>query len=137
MTTQTAQSTQELLDDRYGRRSSTRRRIVGWSVVAVVAVGATLALGWSTVVQALDDVDVTDTGFAVVDEHSVTVSFQVTTPPGAAVVCALEAQDPEHGVVGWRVVEYPESPEHQRAFTESIPTLALATTGFVNSCWTP
>ena len=64
-----------------------------------------------------------------------TLGFQITAPRGAAVACALEAQDEEHGVVGWRVVELPASDLHARAFREVIPTTAPATTGFVNSCW--
>ena len=61
----------------------------------------------------------------------------LTLRRGEAVTCALEAQDTEHGVVGWRVVEYPADPAHTRAFSETIPTIAEATTGFVSSCWIP
>lgn len=128
-------TTQQLLDDRYGRRTSRRRRIWGWGVVAVVAVTATTALSWTTVARTISSVEAVDTGYNVADEHTVTVSFQISAPAGRAVACALEAQDEDHGIVGWRVVEYPASDELTRAFTEEIPTLALATTGLVNGCW--
>jgi hypothetical protein len=130
-------TTQQMLDERYGRRTSRRRRIVWWSIVGVLAVAATAALGWSTVARTLASVDVEDTGYLVVDERTVTVSFQVSAPAGQDIACALEAQDTEHGIVGWRVVEYPATDGPARAFTETIPTLALATTGLVNSCWVP
>lgn len=130
-------TTQALLDDRYGRTRSPRRRIALWSVVGVVAVGATVLLGWSTVSNSLSSVSVTETGYNVVDERTVTLDFQITSPVGEPVACAIEAQDEEHGTVGWRVVEYPASEDHSRAFSEKIPTLALATTGFVNTCWVP
>ncbi|CAH0240603.1 DUF4307 domain-containing protein [Microbacterium sp. Bi128] len=130
-------TTQAMLDERYGRTRSPRRRIALWSIVAVVALGLTGALGWTTVANSLASVTSTGTGFTVADAERVTVSFQITSPVGQPVACALEAQDEEHGTVGWRVVEYPASEEHSRAFTEEIPTLALATTGFVNSCWVP
>jgi hypothetical protein len=56
-------------------------------------------------------------------------------PIGRDVACALEAQDEEHGVVGWKIIEIAASEQHTRAFRESIPTVAEATTGLVNSCW--
>ncbi len=127
-------TTQDMLDERYGRTRSTGRR---WVRGAVAALGA-LVVGlfvWMTVANSLDAVDVDTTGFEVVDEHSVVLSFQFTAPVGRAVACAIEAQDEEHGVVGWRVVELPPSEAHVRAFRETIPTTAAATTGFVNSCW--
>ncbi|MCK6067752.1 MULTISPECIES: DUF4307 domain-containing protein [Microbacterium] len=130
-------TTQQLLDERYGRRRSRTRRVVGWVIVGVIAAALVIALGWSTVARTLNAVDVVGTGYDVADERTVTVEFQITAPPGAAVACALEAQDEEHGVVGWRIVEYPAAEAHERAFTETIPTVALATTGLVNSCWVP
>ncbi|MBW9120987.1 DUF4307 domain-containing protein [Microbacterium trichothecenolyticum] len=127
-------TTQEMLDERYGRRRSPLR---GWIIGAgiVVAVGLLGLFGWFTVRGSLNAVDSDTTSFEVVDEHSVMLGFQISSPPGAAVACAIEAQDEEHGVVGWRVVELPASDLHARAFREPIPTTALATTGFVNSCW--
>lgn len=130
-----ALTTQQMLDDRYGRRTSRRRRIIWWSVVAALAIAATAALGWSTIARSLNAVDVTGTGYNVADAHTVSVSFQITAPLGRDVACALEAQDEEHGVVGWRIVQYPASDQPTRAFTETLPTVALATTGLVNSCW--
>ena len=127
-------TTQDMLDERYGGRRSPGRRWI-LAVGGVLAVGAVVLFGWFTVQGALDSVDSDTTSFEVADEHSVTLGFQITSPPGAAVACAIEAQDEEHGVVGWRVIEIPASDVHARAFREVIPTTALATTGFVNSCW--
>lgn len=127
-------TTQQQLDERYGR---TRRRGSRWAVAggAALALTAVGALGWVTVSGSLSAVDVRATGFVVVDERTVLVEFQVSAPTGSAVACALEAQDVEHGVVGWKVVELPASDTPVRAFRETIPTVAEATTGFVNSCW--
>jgi len=127
-------TTQDMLDERYGRVRSPRRRwAIGLAIAGAVAVVG--LFGWFTVSDSLDAVDADTTGFEVVDEHSVTLSFQITAPPGRSIACAIEAQDVEHGVVGWRVVEYPVSDLHARAFREVIPTTAAATTGFVQSCW--
>ena len=127
-------TTQDMLDERYGRRRSPARRwLIGGAAVLGVALVA--AFGWFTVQGSLDAVDVDTTSFAIVDEHAVELGFQITAPPGRAVACAIEAQDEDHGVVGWRVVEIEASDTHARAFRELIPTTAEATTGFVNSCW--
>ena len=69
------------------------------------------------------------------DARTVVIDFQVTAPAGRDVACALEALDADHGVVGWRIVQLPASDQPARAFRESIPTVALATTGLVNACW--
>lgn len=123
------------LDDRYGRTRRGPRW--GWIVFGTIVVAAVGYFGWTTVSQSMDAVDTDTTGFQLVDEHSVTVQFQVTLRQGEAVTCALEAQDAEHGIVGWRVVQYPPDPAHTRSFSETIPTVAEATTGLVTSCWIP
>jgi len=130
-------TTQALLDDRYGRTRSPRRRIVGWTIVAVLALGAIGYLGYTTFTNSAASVTATDTGFTVIDDKTVSSSFQITAPVGKPVACALEARDEDHGTVGWRVVQYPASDDAVRAFSETIPTLSLATTGFVNACWVP
>jgi len=126
---------QEMLDDRYGR---TRRGARFWIVFAVVAITIAVAVtAWFALTSTSGTADARGTAFEVVDEHTVSVSFQVTAPAGSPVACALEAQDEEHGIVGWRVVEYPASGSHTRNFTETIPVLSPAVTGLVNSCWVP
>ena len=123
------------LDERYGRTRRSRRF---WVVFA--GVGIALAVGvvaWFAFSPAATSVDATTTGFELVSDHTVAVTFQVTAPAGSTIACAVEAQDEEHGIVGWKVVEYAGSAEHSRAFRESIPVTAPATTGFVNACWVP
>jgi hypothetical protein len=127
-------TTQDMLDERYGRTSSPRRR---WTIGVVIAVAAVLVglFAWMTVAGTLDDVDIDTTGFTVEDSRSVTIAFQISVPEGRSVACALEAQDEDHGIVGWKIVEYPASDLRARAFRESIPTTAEATTGLVSGCW--
>jgi Domain of unknown function (DUF4307) len=127
-------TTQQMLDERYGRTRTPARR---WVIGVAIAIGAAVVVlfGWFTVADSLDAVDADTTGFEVVDTHSVTLSFQIAAPPGRSVACAIEAQDEQHGVVGWRVVEIAAAESSTRAFREVILTTAEATTGFVNSCW--
>jgi len=126
-------TTADMLDERYGRARSPRR---AWGRAVAIAVAVLLVGGfaWMTVAGALDDVQAEGTAYTIEDD-SVTVSFQISVPAGRAIACAMEAQDEEHGVVGFRVVEIPASDQHTRAFRETIPTVAPATTGLVNSCW--
>jgi hypothetical protein len=126
-------TTQDMLDERYGRTRTPAERW-GIGIAAAVAVVLVVAFAWMTVSSTLDDVAAETTGFSV-EASAVTVSFQVTAPLGATVACALEAQDEEHGIVGWKIVEYAASELHTRAFRETIPLVGPATTGLVNSCW--
>jgi hypothetical protein len=127
-------TTQEMLDERYGRtrRPGTRWVLFGAVAVAIIAVGA---FAWMTIANSLSAVDADTTGFTIVDEHSVIVEFQMSAPVGATIACVVEAQDEGHGIVGWKVVEIDASDSRARAFRETVPTIAEATTGFVNSCW--
>ncbi|MFJ6651961.1 DUF4307 domain-containing protein [Microbacterium sp. NPDC091313] len=128
-------TTQQMLDERYGRVRSRRRRVIGWILVGAIAATAVVSLGWVTVARSIDSVDVAGLSYVVNDDHTVTIGFQLTATPGRDIACALEAQDEDHGIVGWRIVTYPAAQAHTQGFTESIPTVALATTGLVNSCW--
>ncbi|CAH0140915.1 MULTISPECIES: DUF4307 domain-containing protein [unclassified Microbacterium] len=127
---------QTKLDDRYGRTSRPWRRRVFWIGVTVFAAAAIAYLVWITLRNSLDDISIAETGYLVVDERAVAVSFQATPPSGVRFACAIQALDEDFGVVGWRVVEYDPFPETTRSFTERVPTLALATTGTVKECWT-
>lgn len=130
-------TTQQMLDERYGRAPSARARRLRL-VLAALGVAAGVAItAWFAFSGGTNTVEATTTGFDLADEGGVVVSFQVGAPAGTPIACALEAQDEEHGIVGWRIVEYPGSAELSRAFREVIPVTAEATTGFVNTCWVP
>ncbi|MBD3752585.1 MAG: DUF4307 domain-containing protein, partial [Micrococcales bacterium] len=78
------------LDDRYGRR---RARAPRWVVILgiVVAVAIIGWFGWMTVASSLESVDADATGFTVVDDRTVSLSFQITAPLDREVACILEA----------------------------------------------
>lgn len=125
-------TTAQQLDERYGRN---RRGRLPWIIGGAIAVLIVGAFSWMTVAQSMSSVDADDLGFVLVDEHSVELKFQVTGVQGKDVVCALEALDEEFGVVGWKIVEIPAGESHSKALSVSIPTVAEATTGLVNTCW--
>jgi hypothetical protein len=127
-------TTQEMLDDRYGRTHAARGRVWMWIGVGVAGIAAVAFLAWSAFATS-GNVDAVGTGYKVIDHRSVQVQFQLTAPVGSEVVCILEADDPEHGIVGWKVVKLAPSTDHMQAYSETIPTVAEATNGLVNTCW--
>lgn len=130
-------TTQQMLDERYGRVRSPHARLRAWIIGVIVAVAAVAILSWMAFGSSANTVDAKATAYSVVDARTVSVSFQVTAPAGSDVACILEADDEEHGIVGWKVVQLPTSTSHTHSFQEDIPTVALATTGLVNTCWVP
>lgn len=125
-------TTAQQLDERYGR---TRTRRTPWIVAGAVALLLVGVFGWMIVSQSMNSVDADDLGYELVDEHSVDVRFQVSGVQGKDIVCVVEALDEEFGVVGWKVVEIPAGDNHTQALSASVPTVAAATTGLVNTCW--
>lgn len=125
-------TTAQELDERYGR---TQRRRMPWIIGVAIALILVGAFSWMTVAQSMASVDADDLGFELVDEHSVNITFQVTGVQGKNVVCAVEALDEEFGVVGWKIVEIEAGDSHSQARSVTIPTVAAATTGLVNTCW--
>ena len=129
-------TTQEMLDERYGRRTRSRRsRVTTWVVTIVLVAAAVGVVSWLTFANSASSVDSDTTGFTVDDARSVSLRFQITAPVGSTVSCVLEADDEDHGIVGWKVVRYAASTTHTMARAEVIPTVGEATTGLVNTCW--
>lgn len=108
---------------------------MSWIIGGAIALIVIVIAAWMTVSQSINTVDADDLSYELVDEHSVTVSFQLTAIQGKHVVCAVEALDEEFGVVGWKIVEIPAGDSHMQQLSATVPTVAEATTGLVNSCW--
>lgn len=128
-------TTQQMLDKRYGRDHAGQSRIIAWAVGGGIAVAVVLLFAWMTLSDSANGVEVDSTSLSVDNPREMTLTFQVTAPPGSTLACAIEAQDEQHAIVGWRIAKYPASDARTRAFTESVPIIAPATTGLVNSCW--
>ena len=125
------------LDERYGRTPQRRRwnRRGVWAAAAAFAVVLTAWVIWAGVDQTTTSVDILDTGYKVVDERSVRVTWQITTTPGESAKCALQAQNESHAIVGWKLVDIAASDQRTRAFTEVVKTTELAVTGLIYRCW--
>ncbi|MFT4156443.1 MAG: DUF4307 domain-containing protein [Microbacterium sp.] len=125
-------TTAQELDERYGRARKRRTPLIIAIVVAALVVGA---FAWTTATRQMQSVDADDLGYDLVDAHSVTVRFQLTGVQGKDVACVVEALDDKFGIVGWKVVEIAATEEDAHALSVTVPTVAQATTGLVNTCW--
>jgi len=127
------------LDARYGRSSSTRRR-GRWIAVAVAASFVVVFAAW-VVFAAFDGdgakLESTDVGYTVLDDRAVDVQYTISTPPGAEVSCAVQAQNQKFSIVGWKVVHLPASSTYSTTYTTSLATSERAVTGLIYECWLP
>ncbi|GAB3613932.1 DUF4307 domain-containing protein [Humibacter ginsengisoli] len=123
---------------RYGRTARTRRRD-RWLLVALGVFIVVVVACW-TVWAGLDQVRgsgiTVDTGAnQVLDDQHVKVSYTVSSDAGASVACAIEAQDVDFTVTGWKIVQLPRSSQTTRSFTTTVRTMQPSVSGSVDSCW--
>ena len=123
------------LDARYGRRPP-RRRLLGVVVTAgVLVVAAVVWLLWAqpwTVSEFWKS-----TGYVIVDERAIEITWNVTLGEGQTAQCALAAQNDLRAIVGWKVVEVVGVAEPTQQLTETVRTTGLSDTGLAYRCWLP
>jgi len=128
-------ATAQVLEERYGRRRQRGLdRRVAWSLGGALVLAALvffIAVFW----QGGNSVESKVVHYTVVDAQSVTLDYEVTSEPGASVVCALEGLSPSFATVAWKIVELPESEQRTRRFTETLRTTSEATTATIRGCW--
>lgn len=122
---------------RYGRTAAGARKnrlvfIVSAAIFAVVLVAWVV---WAGLDSTGASFEAKDTGHSVVDQHSVSIDFTLTAPPGTSAACALQAQSETFAIVGWKVIEIPASTEFTRGFTQIVRTTDMAVTGLIYRCW--
>ncbi|WP_165069334.1 DUF4307 domain-containing protein [Marisediminicola senii] len=137
MAPQNAGAGDSALDARYGRTPERRKwnRRGAWAAAAgfVVVLGAWVI--WGGLDGTGSAVSTLDTGFEIIDENAVSVSWQVTLEPGDTAECAIQAQNDAHGVVGWKLVPITASDVRSRTYTEVVNTTEQAVTGLIYRCW--
>lgn len=126
---------QRVLEERYGRGRGRRvDRRFAWIAGAALVIAGVIVLGYLAA-QTREAVEFRDLAYTVVDERTVEIDFEVTAPPGSAVVCELEALSTSYAQVGWKMLELPVSEQRTRRFDEVLVTAGPATTGYIKSCW--
>lgn len=131
-----ATDTTAVLDARYGRTPQRRRDrmllIIGGAVFAVVLIAWVVWVGMDSNQESLG---VQDIAHSIVDDSSVTVTWQVSVKAGTAVSCAVQAQNEAHAIVGWKIVDLPASTTFNNRYKEVVRTSQQAVTGLIYQCW--
>jgi len=132
-------STQERLDERYGRTPGAERRTRTQMIIAgvIFAVVFTAWVVWGGLSGTNADLETRDLGYSAVTPTTIDVRWEVSTTPGDEVTCALQALNESFGIVGWRIVELGASTERTRMFVETIRTAEQAVTALPYRCWLP
>ena len=125
------------LDDRYGRTpGSTRRdRRLRWIAAGVFAVVLTAWVVWAGLDGVGPSIEARDTRHQIIDDNSISVTFEVSLPTGTASSCAVQALNETFTVVGWKVIDLPPSERYTRSLTEIVHTTELSNTGLIYRCW--
>lgn len=141
MTTETTDSSTgsstDHLADRYGRTPGRHRRdrVIGWVLGIGIALVFVVWVVWVAFDGTGATIEARDIGHKIVDDRTVSVTFEVSMPPGSASQCALEAQNQSHAIVGWKVIELDASDTYTRTFTTTVRTTEMSVTGLIKRCW--
>ena len=127
----------ERLAARYGVTPQRAARNKAWGWIAAGGFAAVLGawLWWGGVLETPSQLQVRDIGHTIVSETQVVVNYEVTTAPGTPIACAVQALNASYGIVGWSVVEIPESTQWTRVFDTTLRTSEPAVTGLLYECW--
>jgi hypothetical protein len=123
----------DLPADRYGRAASRRTRTIWIAAVAVVVVVAVGWFAWAAY-ESRSSATGTDVGFDVLDNATVTVTFDVTKPQDKTATCVVQALDSGFDVVGTSRVQVGPADAGVVRRTATVRTTNRATTAQVTSC---
>ncbi|TQL47287.1 uncharacterized protein DUF4307 [Homoserinimonas aerilata] len=125
------------IEARYGRTPAraARTRLVAWIVgLGFVAVFAAWVV-WVAFDGTSATIDARDIGHSIIDDSTVTVSFEVSMAAGTRAECALQVQNEQHAIVGWKIVDIPASEKYTQSMTETVRSTELGVTGLLYRCW--
>lgn len=122
---------------RYGRTAADGRRRLVVAVAAGIAVLAVVVawVVWVGLFAPTASLETRDIGYVTRSDATVDIRFEVTTPPGTPVSCALQALNAQFAIVGWKIVELPPGDDSTRAFVENVRVTEPAVTGLIYRCW--
>lgn len=125
------------LDARYGRTPHRRRRdrlilIIVGAFFTVVLVAWVI---WAGLDNGQASIGAQDIAHSVIDDSTVSVTWQVSVTEGTPVSCAIQAQNESHAIVGWKIVDLPASTSYNNRYKEVMHTSQRAVTGLIYRCW--
>jgi hypothetical protein len=132
----TGQTAGTRLDARYGRTRGRCIRARVWAVIAGTGVlVVTLAwVVWVGLASPSAELETRDLGYTLTKDTA-TATWELNSPVGKPVSCAVEALDEDKTIVGWKVVEVPASETRVRRLTETVRTSEPPVTGLIYRCW--
>jgi len=132
-------TTQQRLDERYGRTAGAEHRTRRLMIIAgvIFAVVVTAWVVWGGLSGTNAELETRELGYANITDTSIDVRWEVSVAQGTEVSCAIQALNESFGIVGWRIVDLPESTERTRVFIETLRTAELPVTGLPYRCWVP
>lgn len=124
------------LDTRYGRTPtrSRRQRLIAIAAGVGTALVVLAWVVWAGLFSPAATLDSRDVGYDVAADDRLVLRFEVSVAAGSTVRCALEAQNEQHAIVGWKVIELPASDTYTRVFEEDIVTSEPAVVGLISEC---
>ncbi|AMM20237.1 hypothetical protein AX769_08750 [Frondihabitans sp. PAMC 28766] len=127
------------LDRRYGRSRTfrLRRRWIGAIVGVAFAAIFFVWVVWAGFDGTSASVDTNDAGYVIHNNHSASVTSEVSTDPGTRVDCAVEVLNSGFDIVGWKVVHLPASTQSSNTYVTQIKTMNRGVTGLIDKCWLP
>ncbi|MDH6236064.1 DUF4307 domain-containing protein [Cryobacterium sp. CG_9.6] len=126
-----------VLENRYGRTRASRTRDARllWGLGGIFAIVLVAWVVWTGLDGASEKIEARDTRHSIIDDHSISVTFEVSMPANSTASCAVQALNESFTVVGWKVVDIPPSDLYTRSFTQVLRTTDLSNTGLIYQCW--
>jgi len=125
------------IQSRYGRTVGRKRRdkrmLLALAGIFVLVLAAWVV--WTGLDGASTQIEARDIGHTIIDEHTVSVTFEVSLPVNRTASCAVQALNQSYSVVGWKIIDLASSTLYTRSFTEIVNTTDLSNTGLIYQCW--
>lgn len=123
--------------ERYGVSPESKRRTRAWGILGGAGTAVVLIawLWWAGLAQPTAQFEARDLGWEATGEREISVQFELSVDPGAAMSCAVQALNAQYGIVGWVIADIPSSTDRTRVFEQRVRTSETAVTGLLYRCW--
>jgi hypothetical protein len=109
-----------------------------WWIVGIIGVGGGIALDvWLGLAATLGKPTWQTVSYKVVDDRTVTVTFDVTRPSGQPITCLIQALGADFATVGSIEADLPQADTDTTREHVTVRTTTRAVTGTVKTCTLP